>query len=237
MRQLSCIFAIVCIMVAAASVQAAETVRMITVQGKAEKDVMPDQAQVQLTVQAEDRELQKAKMAHDKQLKLLFQIAGEMKIEQKDLKTQHAQVSPQYRYDNGEQYLKGYMVSTSIQMTVRNIDAVGELLERLTGAKFDRIGNVQYVVDDDEGYRDEVLLEALKHAKAKAAKMASALDQEIGKPLQISEGYAQHKPQPVMMERAVAAFAMDSGMGGGIAPPTGMTRITGTVTASFALED
>lgn len=212
--------------------------RMITVVGEAQKYVLPDQAIINVTVNAKDRDLQKSKLEHDQKLQALFKIAGDMKIERKHLKTQYASVQPQYRYANNEQLFDGYNISTSLQMTIKSMASVGDVLEKLVAAKFDRISNVQYSVSNDLAYRDEVLLNALDNAKEKAGKMAARMSQNLGKPLQISQGYQQHsRPQPMMgrmmaIERASADMA-----GGGVAPPEGEILITGTVTVSFELKD
>lgn len=128
--------------------------RTITVYGESSKEIVPNEAAVLVMITAQERELKRAKVEHDRQLESLFKIAGDLQIGRRDLKTQYASVQPVYRYQNQERVFEGYEVSSRIEVTVNAIDQVGILMQNLINADFDNIGNVQYRVDNDLGYRD-----------------------------------------------------------------------------------
>lgn len=210
--------------------------RTITVYGESSKEVSPDEAAVTVTVNAKNRDLKVAKAEHDKKLETLFKIAGDMQIERKHLKTQHAAVQPIYRYTDNERVFEGYEVSTMLEISLQDIDQTGLFMQKLVDAKFDQIGNVQYRVDDDLAYRDAVLVEALDNARAKAEKLAERAEGTLGPVLNITQGYSQPQlPQPMVQGRMMAMEAK-ADFGGGVTPPEGMMRISGTVTVMYELK-
>lgn len=209
--------------------------RTITVYGEAKREVAPDQATVNVTVVAQDRDLQKAKQMHDTKMQELLKIAASLQVERKNIKTQYASIQPQYDYTDGKQVFRNYMISNTLEISLKRLNAVGELVQKLVDAKFDQVGNVQYSVDNDLSYRDEVLLEALDNAKAKAAKMAERMGATLGDVVQVSQGY--QAPQPVPMVRAMAMMkSADAAPAQAVQPPEGLMNINGTVTVSYELK-
>ena len=211
--------------------------RAITVYGEARRDVSPDMARLTVNVIAKDRDLQKAKQLHDTKMQELLKIAASMQIERKDIKTQFASIQPEYDYQDSKQTFREYSINNAIEIGVKRMNIVGELMQKLVSAKFDNVGNVQYTIDNDLAYRDEVLLEALDNAKAKAAKVAERMGVTLGKPLAVQQGH--QAPQPVPMVRAMAMeMTADAKMaGGGVQPPEGMMQINATVTVSYEIKD
>lgn len=220
----------------AAQAQTQPAIRTITVYGESFKEIVPNEAGVQITVVAKNRDVKVAKADHDKKLKKLFEIAGELQIERKDIKTLYAAVQPQYRYTNNEQVFEGYEVSTMLDVTVADVEKVGMFMQQLVDNKFEQIGNVQYRIDNDLAYRDAVLIEALDNAKEKAEKLAERAGGTLGNVVNITQGYAQpEQPQPMFHGRMMAMEAKAADMGG-VAPPSGVMRINGTVTVMYELK-
>lgn len=219
------------------SAQADDIVRMITVQGQAHREVVPDIATVQVTAESKNREAAAAKKAMDKQIESLFGVAAKHGIDKKDLKTQYGSLQPEYNYNDGKQVFIGYHASTTVEVKIRALDKTGEVVQALVAGGFSNMSGPYYSVDNIRNVQEELVLEALDNAKAKAGKMAARLGQKIGKPVEISEGAAEHsRPQPVMV-RAMKAEALAADMAGGSTPPAGQQRIDATATVSFELKD
>ncbi len=212
-----------------------DVVRMITVQGQAHRDMVPDMASIDVTVESKNREAATAKKEMDAKLEKLYALSAKMGIDKKYLKTNYALLQPSYIYNEGKQIFEHYHALTAVKITIKDMSKTGELMQALVGAGFDNMGGLQYSVDDEQSATQEVMLEALDNARAKAEKMASRMNEKLGRVLQISEGSAQHdRPQPIMMRAAKAeGFAADAAM----APPAGEQRINATATVSFELKD
>ncbi len=217
-------------------------VRSITASGVAERKVAPDEAHVHVTVEAMHPKLDAAKLEHDKKLRDVMGIAKNAGIAEAQLRTENSAVQPQYTYENSRQVFKGYSVVTNLDITVKHIDAVGGLLEKLSNAglengdaqQWGNLINVTYTIADPDKLRDEMLAEAIKNARAKAENMAAAADAHLGSVIQINEGGSPQFNFPVpMMARAKLAMAAAEP----VAPPVGEQQVNANVTVIFELKE
>ena len=211
------------------------TPRIITVNGEAKRAVVPDEAHIYVTVQAKSAKLANAKAEHDKKLKALLKIAGDMGIEEKQQKTQYSSVNPEYDYIDGRQKFRGYMVSSSIDLTVKKTETIGDLMEKLAAGGFEQT-SFNYTVSNMEAVRDAIIADAIKNARGKAERMSVAAGAEIKRVYSISEGgvnFPQPVPMMAMAMRGGAELAMDKA----VAPPAGEQEVQASVTVSFELKD
>ena len=221
------------------TVQADELVRSITVHGLAEAEVKPDTALIGITIENKAPTLDDTKRMQDKETTKLMRIVRDTKIDEQDVKTQYARLQPYHEYNRTtkKNEFRGYMANTTVQIKVRELDKVGRFTDALIKADFDRMNNVQYILDDDQPHRDALLVKALKNARAKAASLAKEASSSLGKVITIQEGYKAQPVhhQPMLIARGMAEMSMDSA--GAVAPPQGMIQLSGTVTATSELTE
>lgn len=229
---------------AASSSQAAEleALRSITVSGQAERQVVPDEAHVQVNLNALEPKLADAKTAHDKKLKQLLAIVSKAGIDEKKVKTLYATSEPQYDYTNSQRVFKGYRVQTQLYIAVNPTDKLAGLMDTITEAGFERgastewgnLLSVSYQVSNPDKLRDELLADAIVNARAKAENMANAAGVGVGAVMQINETGAPSfnfpRAMPMMAMRAALADAAP------IAPPAGEQKMQASVTVTFALK-
>ncbi len=219
-------------------------IRTITVQGKAERSVVPDEAHVSVSVSALDTKLKTAKAEHDQKLRKVFAVAESAGIELAQIKTQSSNVQPEYSYANNTRSFKGYRVATSLDMTVSKIDSVGGLLEKLLAAGLEDKENsgwmglvsVNYTIANPDRLRDEMVVEAIRNAHDKAARMAASAGASLGKVHQINEGNAPafDYPRPMLMRAmSASAPAMEAAP---VAPPPGEQEVNASVTVTYELD-
>lgn len=240
------ILLILIVSVFAVSAMAADLVpqRMITVNGMAERKIVPDEAHVNVNVSGLDAKLDTAKAQHDKKLKDVIAIAKANGVDEKQIKTQNSSIQPQYTYENNKRNFKGYQVQTALDITVKDTAKLGDIVEKLSAAKLETGGsewqnvlNVTYTLSNPDKVRDELLADAIKNARAKAERMAGAADASIGKVIAINEaGTPSMVFPPMPMVRAMAMkggaeMASDAAM----APPAGEQQVNANVTVSFEL--
>ena len=209
--------------------------RVITVNGEAKRAVVPDEAHVYVAVQAKSAKLANAKAEHDKKLKSLLKLAGDMGIEEKYRKTQHSSVHPEYDYIDGRQKFRGYMVSSAIDLTVKKTETIGDLMEKLAAGGFEQT-SFNYTVSNMEAVRDAIIADAIKNARGKAERMSAAAGAEIKRVYSISEGGVNF-PQPVPMMAMAMRGGADMAMEKAVAPPAGEQEINANVTVSFELKE
>lgn len=238
---------IACFLIATpALAQEMHKIRSITVNGMAQKKVVPDEAHLTVNLNSTDMKLATAKTAHDAKLKKLLAIVDGMGIDEKKVRTQHSSVQPMYDYNDGQQVFRGYRVNSNLDITVEDTKKLGDLMDKITAAGFEKgartdwggLLNMYYTISNPEEVRDSLLAEAIGNAREKAERMAKAGGADLGGVWQINESGTMHFPPPMPMMAMARAE-----MGGGAvadkmsAPPAGEQELQANVTVTFELKD
>jgi uncharacterized protein YggE len=101
--------------------------------------------------------------------------------------------------------LIGYRAVGSIKVAVRNLSRAGEVVDILARAGAIPTGSIRYLLQDEATLERNLLEEAVRRARDKAAVLAAAVGKSTGNPISISEevtafqpqqffGYGQHNP-------------------------------------------
>ena len=132
-------------------------------------------------------------------------------VEERDIATRFFNIYPQYDYDNdGGPRITGYTVNNHIEVKVRDIDRLSDILDQAVTAGGDaiRVGGISFRVDEPEQYADEARRLAVEDARSRAQQLADLAGVTLGSARTISEssgGFAQRG-----FADAPAAFADDA---------------------------
>jgi uncharacterized protein len=151
----------------------------------------------------------------------------------KDVKTSDYSVQPQYTYpQNGAPVLNGYRVANNVNVTVRDIAKVGQLLDAVTKAGANQIGGVSFGLADPEAASRVAREQAVQNAHDKADTLAKASGVAVGIVMTIDD-QSSTPPQP----RPIAAPAAATAAGSAVPPPiqAGETTVTVTVRVTYAI--
>jgi uncharacterized protein YggE len=155
-----------------------------------------------------------------------------MGVAKDDIQTSSYNIWPQYDYTNGVQVQRGFMVSQSVDVKIRKLDSVGDILATAGTLGANQVGGVNFTIDDPERVRQEARLKALDAAKAKAAALADAAGVKLGKIVNFSESVSGGN-QPTLF------YAKDAsaGMGGAPAPSVepGSQDVVVSVTVNYEI--
>ena len=237
-----CIIAVPCV----ATADDAKLVRHIDVAGEGRLHVKPDKADLQFTVFAEHKELQQAKKQADEKLESVLAMLAKIGIAKGDIQTNYSSIMPRYRYESsvtsgyssGKQIFEAYEAQYAITVTIKKLDLVGVVLQKLTEASIDRIGNVTYGIIDERPIKEKALNEAIAHAKRKADIAAKAMEVEVGGVISFAEAGAQIAPLQVMMAAPMMAkMSMDASGAAPSAPPAGDIEVTQSVSISYEIKN
>jgi uncharacterized protein YggE len=110
-------------------------------------------------------------------------------VAEKDIQTQNFNIQPQYDYIDNRQVLRGYLVTNTISIKVRDTKIVGEVIDDATVAGGDliRVNSITFAIDDPKELQAQARIEAMKDANAKAQTLAEQGGVKLGKPVSISE--------------------------------------------------
>lgn len=153
----------------------------------------------------------------------------------KDVKTAGYSVQPQYNYpQNGAPVLTGYRVSNNVNVTVRDITRVGQLLDAVTKAGANQVGGVSFGLADPEAASRAAREQAVQNARTKADTLAKATGVAVGIVMTIDDqSTTPPPPRPV----AAAAPAGTAAAGRAEPPPiqAGETTVTVTLRVTYAI--
>jgi len=230
--------------------QAAELapIRSITVNGQAQRKVVPNEAHITVNLNAQDKAMATARNAHNAKLEKLMGIVKKAGIDEKKVRTQSSSVQPIYTYRNdakggNQRVFEGYRVQTNLDITVGDTSKLGGLMDSITNAGFENnantewgnLINVYYTLSDPDALRDDMLAQAIENAKAKAERMAKASGASLGDVYQINEG-GTPQFQPVMVAAAPRAMMMKAEAASDMAPPAGEQEVQSSVTVTYELK-
>jgi uncharacterized protein YggE len=164
-----------------------DTLRTITVDGRAEIMVVPDQVVMRLGVELIEMELGKAKEENDRIVSAVIAAVKKGGVSTENLKTDYLHIRPRYRDTREERTLLGYVVRQSIVVIITEIDTVEDILSSALAAGANQVHGVEFRTSEPRKHKDEARSLALDAAKEKAEVMAGRLGQKIGRPITITE--------------------------------------------------
>ena len=185
---------------------AAAEERFITTKGEATIEVPPDFVEVSMTLMAMGPELQRLKEDVDARTRQLLASAAELKVAGADIESSGLGVTREYQQDrNDNETLRGYRVSRSVDIKLRNIADYERLAQAMIDARVDEIDSVAVGVDDRSALKQRALVEASRNARNEAQAVAAELGVKLGNPLEVSEERLFYRA--AMRERASDRFS------------------------------
>lgn len=181
----------------------------ITVQGDGQATMPPDVARISFTVDNVSKTVAQAQDSTTKQTNKAIDFVKEQGVEDKDIKTLSYNISPRYSYPNPcrpgmmcpdyyqESKITGYQVSQTIQVTMRDLAKVGDLLEGLGGLEVQSVNGPSFALDDSTAGYAAARADAIGKAKEQAELLADQLGVRLGKIVNFSESSGGY-PYPMM---------------------------------------
>jgi len=213
--------------------------RLVTVAGEAEVNVAPDEVVFDLTVSTFNKELRLAKAQTDERLKNLIALAKRHGVADADTQTDYINLVPHYRGNNEARTLLGYSVRKDLVLTLRDVARAEGLLSELLDSGVTRINSVGFRSSQMRKYRDQARDMAMRAAREKAAALAGAVGQKIGRAYSIEEDAPtprSYAAQNVMSNANSYVTDSDSSSASEGTLAIGLIKISARVTVKFELE-
>ncbi len=194
--------------------------KTITVSGTGEAFAVPDVATFSFTARSEADEVSVVQEAVSEQVAGILSDLEDLGIDEKDLRTTSYNSYPRYEWieksvicsefacppSQGERTLVGYEQTQSIQVKVRDLDQVGDVLEVLGGANVDSLYGPSFEVDDTDLVMTEARTDAIENARTKAEELAASLGVRLGKVVSFSDNSGGGFPTPYAVRSDMMAF-------------------------------
>ena len=179
----------------------------IFVNGSGKISVEPDLGIINLGVSKTDKTVSRARKAAAIAMNAVMKAVKKSGVADKDIKTQHFGIQPEYRWTQNKQEFVGYKVTNNISVKVRDLDNIGGLIDEVADAGGDliRLNGISFTIEDTNQLAIEARELAVKDAIAKAKQFASLTDVTLGKLIYITET-GSNTPIP-MLKTAGMAFS------------------------------
>ena len=205
----------------------------ISVVGVGEIEQEPDQAIVNVSINAKQPNLPEAKKLADDKYRRVLAVLNKLAIDEKHIKATRVSAQPEYEWSNNKQIYQGERVSRSLSITVNDLEKVSPLMQALVENGVSTIDAINTGFQDPKALQEKALAAAADDAKTKAKFLAERLGRSLGSAYLISENNNRQqpvgRPQYSMMAKSVSADQ---------APPPemfGTQKVSATVNVSFNL--
>ena len=106
----------------------------ISITGEGKVFAKPDIAQIQFATSVDRTSVAEAQERATELINRVIGVLREKGVEEKDIKTTSYSINPRYDYSDGRQILRGYNVTQNLEVKVRDLTKVGEILAAAAGA-------------------------------------------------------------------------------------------------------
>ena len=173
----------------------------ISVSGEGKIFVKPDIATFMVTVVTDGARIGETQDKNSTRSNAIIDFLKKNSVQDKDMKTINYSVEPQFQYDNGRPCpmipgsviipcpatsyapprIVSYEVRSSLQVKVRDLNKVDDLLQGVISAGGNEVGSVVFSVDDEKAVMAQARAKAIEDAKQKAQVLAHDLGVRLTK--------------------------------------------------------
>ena len=183
--------------------------RTIVVSGEGVESAAPDMATIQLGVTEEADSAAEAMERASVAMAAILETLAESGVEARDVQTSNINLSPRYGrpQDNTPPRVNGYIASNMVSVRVRDLEALGGVLDALVRDGANAINGIGFSIADTAALEAEARSQAVADARAKAETLAAAAAVTLGPVQEIREG-GSVTPPPLMRGLAMAESAV-----------------------------
>ncbi len=209
--------------------------RSITVVGEGIVNIKPDIAKTIIGVETVKETVAEASAENQEILTHVFEALKAAGIAEKDMQTAGFNIYAEQYYGAPDGGSEGapqarYHVTNQVQVTIRDIDNVGDVLDAAIEAGANSTYGVEFKLDDQEPARAKARSLAVENAQDRALELAQLNDVTLGEVLSVSEVIGNS----IYYSSAQAQVGM--GGGGGTPISVGELQLTMQVQVTYAIE-
>ena len=189
----------------------------IIVTGSSSIELKPDMATISLGVESYATTVSVARDNASISINEMLDVMEKVGIDDEDIQTTAFNIYPQYEYIEvredgrvrGVQELVGFTVSNMLLVTVKNLDDIGEIIDKITdaGGNDVRFNSINFGIQDPVPYQSQLRKLAVEDGITKASQLAEYSGVKLGSITMINDYSSQAsvaQDQAVFAERAMA---------------------------------
>ena len=159
----------------------------LTVGGTAKLSIEPDIARMTIGVLSTGSSVAATQKQNTEKMNAITAAVKGFGVKDADIQTSNYNISPQYDWTNGKQILRGYQVSQDVSIKIRDLDKIGDIVQKAGELGSNQVGGISFEVDDMTAVQKRARDKAIVDAKEKAGVLAKTLGVQLGKVVSFSE--------------------------------------------------
>ena len=209
-----------------------ETRDTITISGEGKVISIPDIAMVSFGISKEYKDVVAAQKEVNEKMNNFIAELQKLQIAKEDIQTTNYSLYPVYDWNNNIRTLRGYEVDQQVEVKIRNLDSIGNVLNLAVEKGLNEVNNLSFTIDDMEKIKEQAREIALQNAKSKAETLSKIAEVKLGKLISFNESY-----QAPYAAYDYSKSEMSTGVGGGVAPEIqpGSAEVVIDVTVTYEI--
>ncbi len=201
--------------------------------GEGKVEAKPDIANITMGLMVEKTKVSDAQKESTDVMNQFITKVKTLGVDSKDIKTANYSIMPQFDWNkDGKQTLRAYQVSQNVELKIRNLDKVGDILALAGELNLNQVGSLNFDIDQKDELLKQARKDAIVKAKQKAEETAKDLGISLGKIVSFSENNAQ---PPVIYNAYPMAKTMNMEMGASPEINAGNAELTVDVSISYEI--
>lgn len=152
----------------------AEQESLLYANSRVEKEYMPDSALVSFSVKESGLSVKDIKQKNDKIINNAMTNIKKSLSNDETIKTTAFSINPVYSYKDKTRVLQNYEVTNGFEVKLKDISKVSDIIKIAIDSGVKNVGNIQFFIEDKNNITTDMITEAIKVAKEKAATIAKA---------------------------------------------------------------
>lgn len=172
--------------------------RTLSINGNGVVSIAPDMATINIGVQTESDNADEAVASNNQQSQALLDTLMDAGVAEDDIQTANFSINPRQEYDDRGQPtgIVSYVVNNTVSVTVRDLDAIGAILDAAVQAGANNIYGIRFDVEDREAAQQQAMTVAMENARERADVLAAAAGVELGDILSLQTYLGGGSPIP-----------------------------------------
>ncbi len=212
---------------------------IITVTKKGTVYTTPNLVKVSFSIITEEKKVGDALKNNSQKSNSVIETLKSQGVGESDIKTIYFNVYPLYEwrknsidiYSTGTRVLVGYEARQTIEVRIRDIEKVSNIIESSVSAGANEVGDLNFIVENEDIFKTQARTKAIIDAKNEAYKTAQTLGVKLGDIVSFTESTY------IPFDYLKAASSSDLGMGSAESSiASGENKIEVTVNISFKIK-
>jgi uncharacterized protein YggE len=184
--------------------------RTIITSGDGQVSAAPDMAELNMQLQAINKDGNQAKSELDAQFNRLLNALLPIRITSADIVASTLQINPQYEYQNKRRQFVCYRESRNVAVTISRLDQLNQVMDIVLSAGVDQLGSVDFKIADESQYKKQAQQQAIDQSKRLAKHLAESYGAILGPIVQITyQGSDIQYPRPMTQLRQSSSMMGD----------------------------